>query len=145
MNASARMIFCAPKQCLFNFAAPSTCSTTSLIAYPPTRLRIEFKILLITLKYSRTQLQNISLIQFLPYHRPITIYGEMTLSTLMAAAPRVWNRICLHHVPTTNWDLTPLARVICDNSKLTRVDHSAQGYLWEYPACGLQWKIHRQS
>ena len=67
MNASARLIFYAPKHCSFN-------SFTGYLSAYVWSLKSFWS----PLKYSRAQLLNISLIQFLFYRHPVMICGEIT-------------------------------------------------------------------
>ena len=101
MNASARLIFCTPKHCHIT-------PLLQQLHWLPIRLRIEFKILLITFKvlHGSTPKYLIDLISVLPpsrYHLRrnnkgilLSIPKSFTKVTMgdrsfMAAAPRLWN------------------------------------------------------
>ena len=101
MNASARLIFCTPKHCHIT-------PLLQQLHWLPIRLRIEFKILLITFKVLQgsTPKYLVDLISVLPpsrYHLRrnnkgilLSIPKSFTKVTMgdrsfMAAAPRLWN------------------------------------------------------
>ena len=117
MNASARLIFCAPKH-------PLHCHITPLLKqlhWLPIRLRIEFKILLITFKVLQGSAPKylIDLISVLPPSRYdlwrnnkgilLSTPKRFTKATMgdrsfMTAAPRLWNSfpISIRPACTTN-------------------------------------------
>ena len=114
MNASARLIFCAPKHCHIT-------PLLQQLHWLPIRLRIEFKILLITFKVLQGSAPKylIDLISVLPPSRydlrrnnkGILLstpkrFTKVTMGdrSFMAAAPRLWNSlpVCIRSACTTN-------------------------------------------
>ena len=103
MNASARLIFCTPKHCHIT-------PLLQQLHWLPIRLRIEFKILLITFKVLQGSAPKylIDLISVLPPSRydlrrnnkgillsTPKILKKVTMGdrSFMAAAPRLWNSL----------------------------------------------------